>query len=498
MSASQQKKFRKDQQMEGVEQLSPLQMQEVAAKKRRRIIVSSICIILAVLIVVTILFNSNLFYNKVAAVEINDKTYTTAEFNYYYFSSYYTFCNTYGSYLSYMLDTTKPLDSQQYSEDMTWADYFKDQAKTSITQVQMLCDAAEEAGFTLDEERSKAIDDTIDGLDDAAEEAGFSSVKKYLVAGYGKGMTVDIMRKCLTNYYLANAYYEEVYNGFSYSDEELETYYTENADNFDFIDYTYYLVSAEADDEGNVSEEAMAAAKETADTIVADVDSLETFEAHVAAIGDDATASTTTAQGSKLNSSISEWLLDPSRVEGDTTTIEVKDSGCYALYYSGRDNNHYNTVNVRHILVQAEANEDGEYTDEALEAAKSSAEEIYAEWQAGDATEESFAELANEHSDDTGSNTNGGLYENVYKNQMVEEFNNFCFAEGRKAGDTDIVYGSNSGYAGYHIIYFVGDGKLYSSYLAENDLRSKDVDSWSSENLKDYKFSTKSAYKFVG
>ena len=33
--------------------------------------------------------------------------------------------------------------------------------------------------------------------------------------------------------------------------------------------------------------------------------------------------------------------------------------------------------------------------------------------------EDSFAELANQYSDDAGSNTNGGLYEDVYKNQMV-------------------------------------------------------------------------------
>jgi hypothetical protein len=190
--------------------------------------------------------------------------------------------------------------------------------------------------------------------------------------------------------------------------------------------------------------------------------------------------------------------LDAERTEGDTTVVEVENSGYYALYYSGRDDNHYRTANVRHILIQAEANDEGEYTDEALAAAKENAEEIYAEWQAGDATEDSFAELAKEHSQDTGSSDNGGLYENVYKDQMVEEFNDFCFAEGRKAGDTAIVYGTNSGYAGYHIIYFVGEGKLYSSYLAENDLRSQDLEEWSSEHMEDYKFSTKFAYKFVG
>lgn len=497
MSASQEKRRRKDQQAEGITPRSPLEQQELIAKRRRKVMVSCICIILAVLIVVTVLFNTNLFYNKAAAVEINGKTYTTAEFNYHYWSSYYTFCNTYGSYLSYMLDTSKPLDSQQYSDDMTWADYFKEQAKNSMIQIQMLCDAAEEDGFELDEEKTKAVDDTIDGLEDTAKQAGYSSVKQYLAAGYGKGMTVDIMRKCLSDYMLASAYYEEYYNSLTYTDEELEAYYTENADSFDSIEYAYYLVSATADDEGNVSEEEMAKAKETAEGIIEGVDSQKAFEDHVTAIGDGASATTTATQGSNLNTAFSEWLLDAGRTEGDTTVVEVENSGYYALYYIGRDDNHYRTVNVRHILIQAEADDNGQYTDEALATAKETAEEIYAEWQAGDATEDSFAELAKEYSEDTGSKENGGLYENVYRDQMVEEFNNFCFADGRKAGDTAIVYGSNSGYAGYHIVYFVGEGQLYSSYLAENDLRSKDLEEWSSKRIEDYDFSTKFAYRFA-
>ncbi len=120
----------------------------------------------------------------------------------------------------------------------------------------------------------------------------------------------------------------------------------------------------------------------------------------------------------------------------------------------------YPTVAVRHILVQAEANEAGEYTDEAKEAAKDRAEEIFAEWQSGEATEESFAALAEQYSEDGGSSANGGLYDSVSQGQMVEEFDSFCFDESRKPGDTGIVYGESGNYAGYHVMYFVGEGNL--------------------------------------
>ena len=101
----------------------------------------------------------------------------------------------------------------------------------------------------------------------------------------------------------------------------------------------------------------------------------------------------------------------------------------------------------------AEAQEQAK--EDAKAAAKIKAEQILDDWKNGDATEDSFAELAKTYSDDTGSNTNGGLYEAVKKGQMVTNFNDWIFDASRKPGDTGIV---ESDY-GYHIIYFVGDNK---------------------------------------
>ena len=146
----------------------------------------------------------------------------------------------------------------------------------------------------------------------------------------------------------------------------------------------------------------------------------------------------------------------------------------------------------------AEADENGEYTDEAKAAAKARAEEIYAEWKAGDATEESFAALAEEYSEDTGSNTNGGLYDSVRKGQMVEEFDAFCFG-GHKSGDTAIVYGESAGsYAGYHIMYYVGEGQLCSESIAESDMRSADLEEWLDSLIADYEPVKSFWFKLVG
>ncbi|MDO5444060.1 MAG: peptidylprolyl isomerase [Eubacteriales bacterium] len=141
----------------------------------------------------------------------------------------------------------------------------------------------------------------------------------------------------------------------------------------------------------------------------------------------------------------------------------------------------YPTVAVRHILVKAVADEDGTYTDEAKEEAKAKAEDILKEWEDGDATEESFAELAEQYSEDEGSNTNGGLYDDVMEGQMVTEFNDFCFDEARKSGDTAIVYGESGSYAGYHVMYFVGEGDPADNETGRSYILSERLNEWVAE-----------------
>ena len=126
-------------------------------------------------------------------------------------------------------------------------------------------------------------------------------------------------------------------------------------------------------------------------------------------------------------------------------------------------------VNVRHILVYPEG-ADGtnlatqEFSEEAWAASEKKAQEILDQFLAGDKTEESFAALANEYSEDPGSNTNGGLYENVSEGEMVAAFNDWCFDAARQVGDTGIV---KTNY-GYHVMYFSGSQTTWQKY-ARND-----------------------------
>lgn len=126
-------------------------------------------------------------------------------------------------------------------------------------------------------------------------------------------------------------------------------------------------------------------------------------------------------------------------------------------------------VDVRHILIMPEGGTTGEdgsttYSEEEWKTCQQKAEDILSQWSVGDKTEESFAQLANEHSTDGGSNTNGGLYENVTVGQMVQEFNDWCFDASRKPGDTGLVKTQ----FGYHVMYFSASRPQWRTYAQQD------------------------------
>ena len=117
-------------------------------------------------------------------------------------------------------------------------------------------------------------------------------------------------------------------------------------------------------------------------------------------------------------------------------------------------------VNVRHILAKVADTA----TEEDWKACEEKAQAILDTWLAGDKTEESFAALAAEKTEDPGSQATGGLYEKVYEGQMVPEFNDWCFDEARQYGDYGLV---KTDY-GYHVMFFVDSQPQWISY-AESD-----------------------------
>ena len=521
------------------------QEEERKAKKEKKIIKTG-CI-LAVVICVCIAawkFYDNYQEKHGPYITVGSHEIQKAEFDYYYYSSLNSFASTYGSYLSYFgLDTSKPLDQQQYSDTMTWDDYFQQQAVNQLKNVYALTDEANEKGFEYD--ASSDYDDMVTSIKSYAQQQGVSE-DEYCKSVFGSDATLEGIKPYVEMSGLASAYYNDVKDDIEVTDDEINTYYDENKDNYDSVDYRVCKIEADMPEEETESETeaqtetaaesisetaaestsetavtetqtetesetmsaeeseaaakaeeeakkaAMAAAKAKADEMLSKIKDEASFEKVYDKYASDTTVDSLNTDKKKSSISptdVANWLFDADRQAGDTTVIEdTVNNAYYVVYFKDRYLDHTKTVDVRQILISADTastdtaetaetetaaagetetaaagetetaeTESAEAQEQAKEdakaAAKVKAEQILKDWKSGDATEDSFAELAKTYSDDTGSNTNGGLYEAVKEGQMVTNFNDWCFDASRKAGDTGIV---ESDY-GYHIIYFIGD-----------------------------------------
>lgn len=143
-------------------------------------------------------------------------------------------------------------------------------------------------------------------------------------------------------------------------------------------------------------------------------------------------------------------------------------------------------VDVRHILLMVEGgttDDEGKttYSDEEWAACQQEAQQVLDTWLAGDKTEESFAQLATEKTEDPGSQTTGGLYERVPEGQMVQAFNDWCFDESRKSGD----YGLVKTEYGYHVMYFVRSYPQWT-YFTQRDWVNEKTQQMISELVQEY------------
>ena len=60
------------------------------------------------------------------------------------------------------------------------------------------------------------------------------------------------------------------------------------------------------------------------------------------------------------------------------------------------------------------------------------------------------------------------------------------------------VFGESSAYTGYHVMYYVGEGELYSSYLAKTDMQNEALTEWSEDLFANYEATEGSGMRFVG
>ncbi len=510
MSASREKKVRQELAAQGIPDIKEIRAAEERAQRRRsNILYGSIAAVFVLVAAALMVWNSQIIQRNSVAISVDGVNYSAAEVSYYYNSAYNEVAS--GSYAGYVsLNANSPLTQQTMNEvdllfmgitlpegkeSMTWHEYFVDIAKQNLISQTAVIKAAQAENFTFTDEMKAEVQNTMDSIATYAKLAGVSS-SSYIKSLFGASMTSKAFEKLLSNAVLVAHFQEQHWNDLSYTLDQLTDYYNKNTNTFDAASYEYIYFKATApsktDSEGKTvaatdaeNAAAKAAAETAAKAALARYQAGESLETIAADYSDIATYYKQ-ENGSYGSSVVQEWVYGADRVAGDKSLLE-NSSAYYVAGFISRSRNDYLPVNVRHILLKVDTSSldsKSEKYDELLkvlvDTSKSDAMAILDEWKTGEATAESFGKLANEKSADTGSNTNGGLYTDVGKGQMVPEFDEWIYDESRKVGDTGIIFVDEEGYyTGHHIMYFDGWGEApYWQLEVENVMRNEDYSEW--------------------
>ncbi len=535
MSASDKKRLRKEQAAEAMTE-KQLKEKNEAKKLKRHTLTFAVVMILVLAIAFGVVAaqgidRTGIIQRNTNAVTIGSHTLTSAELNYYYIdtvnNTYSQLYNQYGeqtaayAQLIYGLDFSSPLNTQAYSYTQSWAEYFAETAIESARDVYALYDEAIANGCKFTDDEQKAFDKNLEDIEKYATTLyGYSSMKAYLKDVFGYGATEETYREYMLVNAIANKYYSEYAETLEYSKEDFDKYSNEHFDELSsftyatfYVDNRDFLGEGQKDSAGIINytdaqkEAALKTGEKIADTLKnAGISSSALLDQEIKKLeeykDDDKAVSTKYKDTlySNVEADIISWLADSSRKAGDFTVIPdtnvTKDedgneitntAGHHIVVFEGRDDNNMRLVNVRHILKKfkgGKTNTDGTvtYSDEEKNQALKDITAVQTKWLEGEkVNEESFTALVKDNSDDSGSASTGGLYEDIYPGQMVTAFNDWCFDTSREAGDYEIV---ETEY-GYHLIYFVGyDEMTYRDYMIENILYTADMDKWYEDIIK--------------
>lgn len=393
------------------------------------------------------------------------------------------------------IDFTGDLSQAKISDTQTWQDYFIESAMYVVMEENYLMLAAEETGFELSEKQLSDVEKSLSDFYSQLSAYGYDT-ETYLKENYGANITVADFEKYVMNDAIVFYYYQELISQIPVDDAALTAYYEANSKNFDSVDFKIYHFAytvPETTEEGSeepADESYKLEAKTLAETALANITSPEDFDDQIKALlGAEAVASwkdgytDATAQYSEIFTELADWLFDAGRAYGDKTILEYN-NGYFVVVYENRYLDSYNTVDVRHCLVATntvsnilvEGSDEIDY--EATQAAQAAsdaeayakAEKLLNDWIAGGATEEEFIAMANANSDDDGAVD--GLYTQVVKGEMVEEFEDWCFDKSRVVGD----YGIVKTIYGYHIMYFSAVNEPVWKLTAKDAIRNTEYE----------------------
>ena len=496
-----------------------MEARNTAKKVVNKVISIVLC---AVIVLGVVAFSLNYYGALQRVIKIggvgSDQSVTIAEYEYYYmraynqvryqaqyYQYYYQTSNGYDLSLTpeEQTQTTKDADGNE----ITWTEKLHEDTLEIIQLHKAYYNEALKMGLKLTKADEAFIGKQIEDLRDEAKSAGSNSsssnsenkvtysLNAYLRKVYGGSINERFLRKQLKIQVLAQKYLTERTNEIAkdYDQKDIDAEYKKDTTAYDFATFrAYTFKTTELTKEDKETDDALKArqakanaeVKKNANDFYNAVTNDATFTAKAKELNKDTadynvdketkySMLKSTAQ-STFSEDAAKWLFDSSTKVGSKKLFSDEENGKYIVVLALSKPHQEQTVTARHILFQTKDQSSGnDLSEEEIAKKKTQAEDVLKKFNEGDKTEDSFAALANEYNEDTGSSSNGGLYEHIYPGQMVTEFNDWVFDANRKAGDVELVETD----FGYHIIYFVAkDGKDYYDSAIRSSKANKDIE----------------------
>ncbi|MCQ2493765.1 MAG: hypothetical protein MJ104_04105 [Lachnospiraceae bacterium] len=409
-----------------------------------------VLILVAIIGVIAYFPIRNVYRAQKTVLTVGNYSVSQVEFDYYYNVVKNNYVNSYSSILSYMgINNESDFDTTAYSDNLTFADYFRKLAAEQLQQNAGLKDRMAAEGYTCDAE--EYYDTVIAEAKEAAKTADIT-LKDYIKAQYGSYATAKNIKPVIIDAYSVSQYILKVQDDKTPSDEEIEAYYQENREKYDLV--TYYMTTVSADLPTEPTELA------DADPIYLDDGTYAPSQAEIDAAMEEAKANaefllpTVATDGSihidenadNVTSSIKDWVYDSARKTGDQEIIEGNNM-YYLVEFKTRKRQDETTVNARVIIT----NEDN-------------GAEIMAEYEAGGANLESFMAANDKYSTGTAEDA---LYEDLQPSVFDEDLSAWFTDSSRKEGDVEKFYDAD-GFT--YVVYFVSRGDELWAVNAKTDM----------------------------
>ena len=429
------------------------------------IIVYAICIAAVLALCCFGLYQFGVPQKVMPALTVGDRTYSVAEYSYFYTNVFQTYANSQNSLGIAMFDSSKDPAAQTTTDEdgntITYDELFRRQVKENLETSDYYLKLAKQNGVTLSDESKSEIDSTISELESYAKQYGYSA-SRYISVLYGKGLNLKKFRSLMEDQYLVAQYTSDTNESLykDIPDEDIEAKYAEDPSAYQLVDIRLLgkarpKADAEATETDADADEETAAIEAKANEMlgkITDEASFVELAKEYCDEGDRETFQSDTASlvkglkksivSSNISSELADWLFDSARAVGDKRTFTADDY-VYVIYlsktaYRSEDR----LASARHILIsfdtvkselESQASDEGAtatdaaaledttvktvkasdgtdvtnegtgYSAEVVLKAYEQAKEILALYEGGEKTEAAFGDLAEQYSADTGS-----------------------------------------------------------------------------------------------